>query len=75
MYLEVHGITTWTFSVAAEKSSARPSRLGVSCRDRKIMTMTLASSPGEAWAEENFWHGHKHGDPVDKRKIPVMCLA
>lgn len=49
-YLEVQGITTWTFSVAAGKGSAGPSRLGVSCRDRKIMIVALASSPGEAWA-------------------------
>lgn len=31
MYLEVQGITTWTFSVADGKGSARPSRPGVSC--------------------------------------------
>lgn len=74
MYLEVHGITTLTCSVAAGKGSARPSRPRVSFKDRKIMTMALASSPGEAWAE-NFWHGHKHGDPLDKRKTPAMCLV
>lgn len=75
MYLEVQGITTWSFWVAAGKGSARPSRLGVSCRDRKLITMALASCPGEAWAEEDFWDGHKHGDPLDERKTPAMCLA
>lgn len=39
------------------------------------MIMALASSPGEAWAEEDFWDGHKLGDPLDERKTPAMCLA
>lgn len=77
MYLEVQGITTWNFSVAAGKGSARPSRPAVSCRDGRVMTvmtMALESSPGEAWAED-FWHGHKHGEPLDEGKTPAMCLV
>lgn len=60
----LQGITAWTSSVAAGKGDAGPSRPGVSCRGRKIMTMALASPLREAWAEEGFWDGHKHGDSI-----------
>ena len=61
-------MTAWTSSVAAGKGNAGPSRPGVSCRSRKTMTMALASPPGEAWAEQSFWGGHRHGDPIKREE-------